>query len=277
MKHFLADDGEKIHFQASGEGSPIVLLHGWTASHLEWRPFLDQLTQKHCVVRWDARGHGGHHLTSGTIPTVQRMAEDLRSLLEHLDLHEVTVVGHSMGALPLWQYIDEYNADRLGKACFIDQSPKLVTNSDWSHGIYGGFNKEKSAAFLAELEENFAESVLRLTAYGLNDRARRQYEAGSKGWEKERLRLKEFDPGPYIACWKSLAEADYRKTLRKINIPALLIYGGASNFYTNATAHYVKEQIAGAALHIYEETDHSPHQWQSERFIHDLLAFIKSA
>lgn len=277
MKYFFADDGEKIHFQASGEGSPIVMLHGWTASHLEWLPFLAQLTQEHRVVRWDARGHGGHHLTRETIPTVQRMEHDLRGLFEHLDLHEVNVVGHSMGALTLWQYVQEYDVDRLSKACFIDQSPKLVTDNDWRHGIYGDFNAKKSAAFLTELENDFAESVLRLTAHGLNDRARQLYEAGSKGWEKERHRLKELATGPYIACWKSLAEADYRETLKKISIPALLIYGGASNFYTNATAHYVKEQMAGAILHIYDETDHSPHQWQREQFAHDLLAFIDSA
>ena len=33
MTHFLADDGEKIHVKISGEGPPMVLLHGWTSSH----------------------------------------------------------------------------------------------------------------------------------------------------------------------------------------------------------------------------------------------------
>jgi hypothetical protein len=36
MMHFFADDGEKIHLQVSGGGSPIIMLHGWTASHREW-------------------------------------------------------------------------------------------------------------------------------------------------------------------------------------------------------------------------------------------------
>lgn len=276
MKFFFADDGEKIHFQTSGEGQPILMLHGWTASHLEWLPFLDYLTQKHRVIRWDARGHGGHPLTHDTVPNVQRMAHDLRNLLEHFNLHEVTVVGHSMGALTLWQYIQECGCDRIGKVCFIDQSPKLVTDDNWSNGIYGNFNAKRSAAFLAELEEDFAESVLRLTAHGLNVRAREQYDAGSRGWERERQRLKELNPDPLIACWKSLAEADYRKVLEKINIPALLIYGGESNFYCNATAHYVSNNIVDSVLHIYEKTDHSPHQWQRDRFTHDLLAFIEA-
>jgi pimeloyl-ACP methyl ester carboxylesterase len=274
MKYFFADDGEKIYFQESGEGPPILMLHGWTASHLEWLPFLDHLTQAHRVIRWDARGHGGRPLTRNTVPNVERMARDLRNLLEHFDLHEATVVAHSMGALTLWQYILEYGGNRLGKVCFIDQSPKLVTDDKWSNGIYGDFDAGRSAAFLSELEHDFAESVLRLTAHGLNERAREQYDAGSRGWERERQRLRGLEPGPLIACWKSLAEADFRGALGKINIPALLIYGGASNFYSNATAHYVNDEIANSVLHIYEKTDHSPHQWQRERFTHDLLTFI---
>lgn len=277
MPHFLADDGEKIHFQMSGEGSTILMLHGWTASHQEWFPFIEQLTGRHRVIRWDARGHGGHRLTRAAQPTVQRMAQDLRNLIDHFDLHEVVVVGHSMGALTLWQYIQEYGCDRLAKVCFIDQSPKLVTDGTWTNGIYGDFDVERSAAFLGNLQQDFAESVLRLGALGLNDRARQKYEEGAKGWEKARTGLKNLEPAPLIACWQSLTAADYRTTLEKIDIPALLIYGGASNFYREATAHYVRDRIAGSILHIYEDTDHSPHQWQRERFARDLLDFIGPA
>lgn len=277
MPHFLADDGEKIHFQMSGEGRAILMLHGWTASHQEWFPFLEQLTGRHRVIRWDARGHGGHRLTRPAQPTVQRMAQDLRNLIEHLDLHEVVVVGHSMGALTLWQYIQEYGCDRLAKVCFIDQSPKLVTDGTWANGIYGDFDVERSAAFVGHLQQDFAEAVLRLGALGLNDRARQKYEEGAKGWEKARAGLRNLDPAPLIACWQSLTAADYRTILEKIDIPALLIYGGASNFYREATAHYVRDRIAGSILHIYEDTDHSPHQWQRERFARDLLDFIGPA
>ena len=69
MSHFFADDGAKIHVKISGEGSPIVMLHGWTSSHQEWFPFLGALTAKHRVYRWDARGHGGHPLGNQTAPS----------------------------------------------------------------------------------------------------------------------------------------------------------------------------------------------------------------
>ena len=112
-----------------------------------------------------------------------------------------------------------------------------------------------------------------LESLGLNERARQKYEENARGWERSRQQLREQDARPLIACWQSLTEADYRDVLSEIDIPALLIYGGESNFYHASTAHYVHSRIADAVLHIYEGTDHSPHQWQRERFTRDLLAF----
>lgn len=274
MTHFLADDGEKIHLKISGGGSPLVLLHGWTSSHQEWFPFLGELERRHQVYRWDARGHGGHRLTAGNAPTVTRMARDLHNLLEHYGLSGVTVVGHSMGALTIWQYIRDFGCNRITKLCIIDQSPKLLTDDSWSHGIYGNFDDKRAARFLETLEQDFAEGVLKLTAYGLNTRAREKYEAGAKGWEKSRQMLKtQFHP-PLIECWSSLTQADYRDVLAHISVPTLLVYGGESNFYKAESAHCIARQIPQAVLHIYEGTDHSPHQWQRERFTKELIEFV---
>jgi non-heme chloroperoxidase len=146
-----------------------------------------------------------------------------------------------MGALTLWQYIEEHGCGRLGKVCFIDQSPKLLTDAEWLNGIYGDFDRERSAAFLNHLESDFAESVLLLGAMGLNERAREKY-TGIARPRKARQWLKEQDPAPLIACWESLTEADYRATLDRIDIPALLVYGGASNYYRSETAHYVRTE-----------------------------------
>lgn len=274
MSHFLADDGEKIHIQISGNGLPLVMLHGWTSSHKEWFPFLERLNDSHRVYRWDARGHGGHRLTRATEPTAPRMARDLSNLFDHFGLEKVAVVGHSMGALTLWQYIRDFGTDRLAKLCFIDQSPKLITGPDWAHGIYGDFNHTQASNFVHQLEHDFAEGVLRLTAFGLNERARQKYLENAPGWERSRESLRNQDAKPLIACWQSLTAADYRDVLEHIHIPSMLVFGGESNFYRRETAHYVASRIPEAVLHIYEGSDHSPHQWQRERFSQDLLNFL---
>lgn len=274
MSHFFADDGARIHVKISGEGSPLIMLHGWTSSSQEWFPFLPELQKRHQVYRWDARGHGGHPAGDDASPTVERMAADLANLLDHYEIDKVAVVGHSMGALTLWQYIRDYGTQRLSRLCFIDQSPKLVTDKDWPHGIYGNFDNNKSREMLRCLREDFAEAVLRLTAFGLNERAREKYLAGASGWEHSRSVLRTLDPDPLIKCWDSLTKADYRDVLGNIDVPSMLVYGGQSNFYSKETAHYVANSLPNALFRIYEGTDHSPHQWQRERFTRELMAFI---
>ena len=278
MSHFLADDGARIHVAvdaAAADGLPVVMLHGWTASADEWTPFLPAITTRHPVYRWDARGHGRNNRDSpATHPTVQRMARAFDQLLAHFGLDRVVVVGHSMGALPLWQYIRDFGTARLAKVCLIDQSPRLVTDGEWTHGIYGDFDPARSRAFVDDLRADFPEAVLRLTALGLNPRAREKYLDNARGWQRSREALAGLDPDPLIACWESLVAADYLDVLTAIDVPALLVYGGESNFYHSATAHYVASAIPDAILNIYEGTDHSPHQWQRERFARELVEFI---
>lgn len=274
MSQFIADDGETIHLKISGDGPPMVMLHGWTSDHREWFPFLHGLEAHHRIYRWDARAHGGHTLRSKTPPTVQRMSRDLANLIEHYALEDVLVVAHSMGALTLWQYLRDYGSRHLRKACFIDQSPRLLTDAQWPHGIYGDFDQARSAQFLARLHEDFPEAVLELIAFGLNEEARKKYLENTVGWQKSRSALAAMEPAPLITCWKSLVDADYRDVLPAIDIPTLLIYGEHSNFYRQETARHVAREIPDAKLHIYEGTDHSPHMWKRERFVSDLLHFI---
>jgi pimeloyl-ACP methyl ester carboxylesterase len=143
------------------------------------------------------------------------MAQDLHNLIDHYQLDQLVVVGHSMGALTLWQYIEEHGCESTAARSVSSTSrPKLLTDAEWLNGIYGDFDRRAfPAAFLNHLESDFAESVLLLGAMGLNDRAREKYHAGIEGPRQARQWLKEQDPAPLIACWESLTEADYRATL----------------------------------------------------------------
>jgi non-heme chloroperoxidase len=270
---FTADDGETIHLASAGQGEPIVILHGWTSNHHEWAPFVLPLSERHRLIRWDARGHGNRPLAVGSRTDVQRMARDLRNLLDHYQLANATLVGHSMGALTVWEYVRRFGTAGLGRLCLIDQSPKLLTDEDWRLGIYGDFDAQRNRDFIAELEADFAEAVMRLAAHGLNSRARSKYDENARGWQRIREELRRQIPGPLIDIWKSLAAADYRAVLGTIDIPTLLVFGGESNFYSLATDHFVRDHIAGSILRIYEGTDHSPHHWKREQFVRDLLDF----
>ncbi len=268
------DDGEHIHIKISGAGSPIVLLHEWAADHRLWDVVAEKLEARFTIYRWDARGHGGHSLLGAQLPTVQRMAEDLHQLIIQFELRNPVLVGHSMGALTIWEMLRQYGCEGVSKLCIIDQSPKLVTGVDWSLGIYGDFSESYSRVFSARLRNDFAETVLGLIAQGKNRRARQLYRQNSTGFQRLRERLQALEKAPLIACWNSLTQTDYRSLLPRITLPTLLVFGAESNYYGEQTGIYLRDVIPDAKLHVYAGADHSPHLANRDRFIKDLSEFI---
>lgn len=274
METLIAHDGTPVRYISLGHGQPIIFLHGWTASAREWLPFASELADEFRVICWDARGHGDHRYPEDTDTHIRHMASDLQQLIERYNLNDVVLVGHSMGALTLWEYIRQFGNARLAAACIIDQSPKLVTDESWPHGIYGDFPDAKNGAMMRRLSENFAEGVLELVAFGNNARSRENFESNSRGFQQMRAYLQKL-PGDLLThCWQSLSSQDYRDVLPAMQIPALLIYGDESQFYSTTLAQWVADQIGDAQLHIYENSDHSPQLWHRERFVYDLRKFI---
>ncbi|WP_428034915.1 alpha/beta fold hydrolase [Amphritea sp.] len=275
MEVLQAKDGAKIHYLRLGKGSPIIFLHGWSASAKDWLPFASALADYHEVICWDARGHGGHPLNPETSTHVREMAADLQLLMQHHDLDNALLVGHSMGALTLWQYVQDFGCERLAGVCIIDQSPKLVTDGQWQNGIYGKFNQADNQRLIETLREDFAEGLLQLVANGYNRKSYENYNRNSRGFQQMREHLQTLDGEPLVQCWESLTAADYRDVLPLISAPALLIYGDESQFYSQAVAEYVRDRIPNAELHIYEKADHSPQLFHRERFIWELQKFAR--
>lgn len=77
-------------------GVPIVLLHCFGCSSQWWNPVLDQLAQRHQVIRVDLIGHGGSEKPKGGYE-VETQAAAVANVLNELGVTNATVVGHSMG------------------------------------------------------------------------------------------------------------------------------------------------------------------------------------
>ena len=90
-------DGTRLRAVVAGEGPPVVLAHGYGVSLLEWNIVQPALVEAgHRVIVFDQRGHGRSTLGSdGAGPGP--MAADLPAVLEHFDVRDGVLVGHSMG------------------------------------------------------------------------------------------------------------------------------------------------------------------------------------
>ena len=91
-------DGGSLHVVERGTGRPLVLLHGITLSALTWHYQLQDLAGELRVIAVDHRGHGSSKPGDGGWE-LDRLALDVRELLEDLDLRDAVIVGHSMGGM----------------------------------------------------------------------------------------------------------------------------------------------------------------------------------
>lgn len=90
-------DGTRIRVLSAGAGPPVVLAHGYGVSLLEWNVVADGLLGLgYQVIAFDQRGHGQSTLGSDGVGSAQ-MAGDYRAVLDHFDVHDGVLVGHSMG------------------------------------------------------------------------------------------------------------------------------------------------------------------------------------
>jgi pimeloyl-ACP methyl ester carboxylesterase len=96
--HTAQVNGTRLHYVTAGEGPAVMLLHGWPQTWYEWRHVIDLLADEYQVVAPDLRGFGysGKPASGYDAATI---AADLAALADHLDLRDVTVLGHDWGAV----------------------------------------------------------------------------------------------------------------------------------------------------------------------------------
>ncbi|WP_461086903.1 alpha/beta fold hydrolase, partial [Streptomyces deserti] len=124
-------DGTLLRAIVAGDGPPVVLAHGYGVSLLEWNLVQATLVANgHRVIVFDQRGHGGSTLGADGIGSGP-MARDYLAVLEHFDVRDAVLVGHSMGGfLALRAVLDHPGVSRRLRG--------LVLFATWAGRIYDG-------------------------------------------------------------------------------------------------------------------------------------------
>ena len=93
----LAPDGVTIHYDDQGEGKlSLVFVHGWNCDRSYWNAQREFFAQSHRVVTLDLAGHGDSDQARADW-TMQAFGEDVAAVVTALGLHNVVLIGHSMG------------------------------------------------------------------------------------------------------------------------------------------------------------------------------------
>jgi non-heme chloroperoxidase len=213
----------EIHYEDHGAGQPVVLIHGYPLSGRAWDRQIPVLLEAgHRVITYDRRGFG-----QSSQPAVgydyDTFAADLAALLDHLDVWDAVLVGHSMGTGEVTRFLATYGSERVAKGVLVAPIPPfLLQTSDNSDGVpqsvFDGFvqaAQSDTPAWMKGFLDNFY-NVDTLRGTLISDQA---YQAS---WNLATA----ASAVAAVACIPTWA-TDFRPDLPKLDVPILVIQGDA--------------------------------------------------
>jgi non-heme chloroperoxidase len=217
------ENGHDIHiyFEDHGSGMPVVLIHGFPLDGRSWAKQERVLLEAgYRVVSYDRRGFGRSSNTTVGFD-YDTFADDLKALLEHLDLTEVALVGFSMGTGEVTRYLGRHGSDRVSKAVLMAAVPPFLLKTDDNpegvdasvfEGIKASIVEDRPAYFKDFLDNFFNVDVLGGTRIS------------EPAWQAAMAMSLAAGPHATYACVDTWL-TDFRGDLAAFDVPTLLIHG----------------------------------------------------
>jgi len=250
-----------LHVREAGSGRPVVFLHGWSCHGGFFDRQMAALADGfHCLAP-DLPGHGETGRTGPDL-TIEAAADACAGLMRSRDLSNAIVVGWSMGAHVAFSMIERHGADRITGLVVLDMTAKILNDETWDCGITGGFDAGKNGLALRLMAMDWPTYAGTLTQNMFADGV------APKDGETAALLadIRANDPAMMAAMWASLAEQDFRSLLPNLTVPTLLAHGAKSRIYAPEVAERLAGMIPDARIETFENSGHSPHLEEPERF-----------
>jgi pimeloyl-ACP methyl ester carboxylesterase len=260
--------GVQLHVVETGNsgGRPILFIHGNSQSSLAWRRQLDsELARDHRLVAMDLRGHGLSDKPRDAYGDSRLWADDVRAVIEVLDLDRPVLSGWSYGSLVILDYIRHYGEERIGGLHIVDGITKLGSDAAMSV-ITQEFLSLVPGLFSTDVEESVGglESFLR-TFFVQQPSVSDQY-----------LMLGYIVSVPPHVRQSLLSRAiDNDDLLPGIHKPVLITHGAKDAIVKLDAVDQHKAGLAHAQIHVMPDSGHAPFWEDAAAFNRRLRTFVE--
>ncbi|AGK49770.1 alpha/beta hydrolase fold family protein [Burkholderia thailandensis MSMB121] len=261
----VAPDGVTLAIQESGDpdGSPIIFVHGLLGSRLNWDAQLkDPRLLRHRLITYDLRGHGlsGKPAGTGAYADGRRWADDLAAVIRSSHARKPVLVGWSLGAAVITNYLAAYGDGDIAGAVYVDGVIELAPDQIVAHpDVYRDMTSADLKTHL-DGERAFVgrcfhrppdrETFERLLA-----------NAALASWDMQRA-----VPSMTIPLAHGLGRA---------RVPIWLVYG-ARDALVHAEPSIARAKAVNTRVRstLYPDSGHAPFLEEPERFNRDLADFV---
>src|SRR5690349_20696047 len=271
MSTIFTTDGTEIYYKDWGEGPVVTFSHGWPLSSDAWDGQMLFLAQNGFrAVAHDRRGHGrSSQATSGN--DMDGYADDLATVIEALDLNDVTLVGHSTGGGEVARYIGRHGTSRVAKAVLIAAVPPLIVKTE-----------NNPEGLPLELFDGIRASLMKDRSQAYRDFAVPFYGANRPGAKVSQGVLDQFWlwsmqsglKNSYESV-KAFSETDFTEDLKKFDVPTLVLHGEDDQVVPVKNSAVKTAKLVKDAKEIYYPgAPHGITATHQDQINADLLAFI---
>lgn len=268
-EYIEVEKGVKLHVTDLGEGKPIVLIHGWPLSDEMYEYQYQYLSRKGFrVIGITLRGFGKSDKPYGRYD-FNVFSDDIKVVLEKLDIKNATLGGFSLGGAVVLHYVTKYNSAHVSKlALFGAAAPSWKQREGFPDGLPDAVVEELINATKIQRQDLIASFGAGFPAKEGNI---------SKNVEKwlESINL-QASPYAITESITALRDLDLRPQLSKINIPVTIFQGVYDKNCPLIWAEQLQKGIKNATLIRFENSGHALFIEEMEKFNTELEKFAKS-
>lgn len=262
----------ELYYEDHGSGPPVVLIHGYPLNGASWEKQLPALLSAgYRVITYDRRGFGKSSQPAEGY-NYDIFAEDLRELIEHLELKDFALIGFSMGGGEIARFFRKYGSSAgTAKAVIISGIPPyLLRTADNPDGIdVAVFEAAQKSVrtdryvFFAEFFRNFYNTDLLL--------GKRVSERVVQASWNLAARASAIASCACIPTWHE----DFRNDLVHVDVPTLVIHGDDDRIVPfPASGQRTVKHIKNARLHVVKGGPHGVIWTHAEEVNINLLQFL---
>ncbi|MGH2871252.1 MAG: alpha/beta fold hydrolase [Solirubrobacteraceae bacterium] len=260
-------NGVTLAYDEAGERGrrPLVLVHGVSMSRRYFREQLGPLSGELHVVAVDLRAHGdSEKVQSGH--TIAQYGRDLGLFLDALGVKRPVLLGWSMGAFVIWDYIRQFGSEALDGLIVVDEA---ASDFKWDGFPHGFIDLETLRTMLVDVQDDRLAFLRHLVPLMFNAQPSHA-DLESLVGECAKLPI-----GPLTAILFDQSVQDYRDLVATLDLPTLICWGRHDGLVGLPGAHDLLERMPNARLEVFDDSGHCPFLEQPAAFNEVVASFAR--